>query len=91
MFHVIIYNFTLCCLPASSVSTSTDFDLDDREDLAELDFGDEVVDLTFFRFCFLGLLGRLVGGKLLNIADDDCRPKLFSKSANCQQLGISYC
>ena len=68
--------------------------MDDRDDRVELDFGDEFVDLVFFLLGFFGLLvGKFVGGKLLNLAFDVCRPKVRSKSVASYQkiVEISNC
>lgn len=75
-----IYTCTLLRLLPSSLSPSIDRDLDDREDLVDPDFGEEFVDLFFFRLDFFELLGRFDGGKLLNLAVDVCLPKVRSKS-----------
>ena len=76
-----LYRLTMLrLLSPSSLSPTINRDLDDRDDLAEPDFGVEFDDLVFFLLVFFGFVGIFVGGKLLNLAVDVCLPKARSKS-----------
>lgn len=57
------------------------FDFVNRKPLDEEDdeLGEEV-DLLFFRFGFLGIVGSSLGGRSGNISDTGWRPKDCSKS-----------